>query len=112
MVPANAAAAAGGYAAQPALVSELAGWRLLSGHESGQVLLWQVLALTPRPGGRSIQLMCVINEPKQIRCVVVRCGSSCGREAGSVYLQRQPPIAVCCCVGRSLFVLLLLCTRL
>lgn len=83
VVPANAAAAAGSYAAQLAPASDLAGWRLLSGHESGQVLLWQVLGLNTRPGGRSIQLLCVINEPRQIRCVVMR-GSCCGRQAGGV----------------------------
>lgn len=83
VVPANAAAAAGSYMAQPVPASDLAGWRLLSGHESGQVLLWQVLGLNTRPGGRSIQLLCVIMEPRQIGCVVMR-GSCCGRQAGGV----------------------------
>lgn len=49
--------------------AEFAGWRLLSGHETGQLLLWHVQGLSTRYGMRAIQLLSVILEPKQLRWV-------------------------------------------
>lgn len=63
----NDALGGGSYSASMPLASDLSGWRLLSGHESGQLLLWQVLGLTARPGAKAIQLLCIIMEPRQLR---------------------------------------------
>jgi hypothetical protein len=57
----------GGYDGRPLLPADLIGWRLLSGHESGQVLLWKVQGLQARHGARAVQLLCIILEPRQIR---------------------------------------------
>jgi hypothetical protein len=61
-----AAAAVGGYqgASTP---EDLRGWRLLTGHESGQLLLWQVQGVSARHGMRAMQLLCIILESRQIR---------------------------------------------
>jgi hypothetical protein len=56
-----------GYDGRPVLPADLIGWRLLSGHESGQVLLWKVQGLQARHGARAVQLLCIILEPRQIR---------------------------------------------
>jgi hypothetical protein len=57
----------GVYDGRPVLPADLTGWRLLSGHESGQVLLWRVQGLQARHGARAVQLLCIILEPRQIR---------------------------------------------
>jgi hypothetical protein len=61
--PAGAAAFAGAVV----MTNDLEGWRLLSGHESGQLLVWQVQGLVARHGMRAIQLLCIIMEPRQLR---------------------------------------------
>lgn len=64
---AAAAAAMGGGYAGGTTPGDLMGWRLLTGHESGQLLLWQVQGLTARHGMRAMQLLCIILESRQIR---------------------------------------------
>ena len=64
--PADAAAAAGGYDPR-GTASDLSGWRLLSGHETGQLLMWQVQSLSARGGAHPLQLLSIILEPKQLR---------------------------------------------
>lgn len=69
--PGDAAAAAGaGFDARAPQAGDLSGWRLLSGHESGQLLLWQVQGLSARQGARAMQLLSIILEPRQLRYVV------------------------------------------
>lgn len=41
------------------------GWRLLSGHERGQVLLWRIAGVMRQPGVRALQLLSVVGEPRQ-----------------------------------------------
>ncbi|KAF6265332.1 hypothetical protein COO60DRAFT_1623953 [Scenedesmus sp. NREL 46B-D3] len=74
-VMAHAAARAGGMAGQlPAgqLAGSAAGssWRLLTGHERGQVLLWQFKGVQRSPASpRVMHLLCVIGEAKP-QCAV------------------------------------------
>lgn len=65
-LPAGVAALAG-FDGRAMLPAELFGWRLLSGHESGQVLLWKVQGLQARHGARAVQLLCIMLEPRQLR---------------------------------------------
>lgn len=67
-IPGDAAAAYDGRLLLAA--GELSSWRLLSGHDSGQVLVWQVHGLQARHGAAAIAPLCVILEPRQLRWVM------------------------------------------
>lgn len=61
----SGAAAAAAAAAQPSAKEDTGCWRLLSGHERGQVLVWQVKALTRYAAAqRVLHLVCVVGDPR------------------------------------------------
>lgn len=60
-----ATASSSSSTAKPADASDYSSWRLLSGHERGQVLLWQVNGVTRTPGTpKLLQLLAVIGEAR------------------------------------------------
>jgi hypothetical protein len=71
----------------------LSHWRLLSGHERGQVVLWKVSAGGRQPGARALQLLSVIGEPRPCWCVSL----------GAARLGRLTPAAGLTCAA-GLFV--------